>query len=55
MSPATAAAQTSAIMASSEASPRSAATPPSISASSPWIMKPRSAVVSRNTSAATAR
>ncbi len=55
MSPATAAADTSAIMASRVASPLAAATPPSISASSPWIMKPRSAVVSRNTSAITAR
>ena len=54
-SPATAAALTSAIMASNEASPRSAATPASKSASSPWITKPRSAVVSKNTSTATTR
>ena len=51
LSPATAAAQVTAISMVSDASPRSAATPPATSASSPWMTKPASAVVSRNTSA----
>ena len=54
-SPATARRHASAIRASSDASPRSAATPPASSASSPWMTNPTSAVVSRNTSATTAR